>query len=247
MLKLSHAGYELATWNGTFGTVSISFLPAGGILLHGNDILVQRVPNYPQFKAFNVSQHTLAVVLTAIGNNTVNLPIDWTPPTGINTAADTFVGYLLLDAWIGNTDRHHENWGFIEKREAQTPLVTVHLAPTYDHASSLGRELLDSGRKEKLDNRSIPAYANKCSSALYADVSDKKPMKTFDAFRAAAQRHPSAASVWLERLSSVSADDTLALFNRLPRDRISEIAIEFAQQILEINKSRLLDLREELS
>jgi hypothetical protein len=52
--------------------------------------------------------------------------------------------------------------------------------------------------------------------------------------------------VWQERLEAVSAADTLALFERIPRERISEAAIAFAQQILEINQRRLLLLREEL-
>ncbi|HEY9852592.1 MAG TPA: hypothetical protein V6D28_24185 [Leptolyngbyaceae cyanobacterium] len=61
-----------------------------------------------------------------------------------------------------------------------------------------------------------------------------------------AQRYPYAANVWLERLARVSLTDTLALFNRIPRQCISDVAIAFAQQILEINQRRLLFLREEL-
>jgi hypothetical protein len=29
---------------------------------------------------------------------------------------DAFVGYLVFDALIGNTDRHHENWGITDGR-----------------------------------------------------------------------------------------------------------------------------------
>ncbi len=204
------------------------------------------MPDYPQFETFNVSKHTLDVVLAAISNSAVNLPLDWIPPAGIETAVDTVAGYLLLDAWIGNTDRHHENWGFIEKQEAQTSVVTVYLAPTYDHASSLGRELLDNDRQKRLNNKSVAAYAANCRSALYKQVGDKKAMFAIDAFRETARRYPNAAVVWLDRLASVSPADTLALFNRIPKDRISVAAIEFAGEILEINKSRLLILREEL-
>ena len=52
--------------------------------------------------------------------------------------------YLLLDAVIGNVDRHHENWGILGKDVDGS--VKGRLAPTFDHASSLGRELLDTGR-----------------------------------------------------------------------------------------------------
>lgn len=246
LLGLPNAPIELAIWNSAVGTVSPSFVPSTGTLIPGNDILAPIVPDYPRFQAFNVSQHTLDTVLDTISNSAVEQPLNWTPPDGIAKAADTFVGYLMLDTWIGNTDRHHENWGFVEVRGIQTPQVTAHLAPTYDHASSLGRELLDSKRLERLKNNAVAAYAAKCRSAFYALVGDKKALSPLDVFQAAARRHPQAARVWQERLEAVSAADTLGLFNRIPRERISEAAIAFAQQILEINQRRLLLLLEEL-
>ena len=39
------------------------------------------------------------------------------------------------------SDRHHENWGILRERIATGWLDC--LAPTFDHASSLGRELVD--------------------------------------------------------------------------------------------------------
>lgn len=106
--------------------------------------------------------------------------------------------------------------------------------------------MLDSKRLERLLNRSVSAYVDKCRSALYAQIGDKKALRPLDAFREAAQQATNAASVWLECLSCVSSTETLALFNRVPSNRISETAIAFAQDILEINQRRLLGLREEL-
>ncbi len=77
----------------------------------------------------------------------------------------------------------------------------IYLAPTYDHASSLGRELSDENRQK----RSVEAYANKCSSAFYRSVGDTKPLKTFDVFTYVADNKPEAANIWLERLSSITS------------------------------------------
>ena len=93
LLGLPHAKYELATWKSQRGTVSPSFLPDGGSFFPGNQVLSANAP------------HRVNIVLEAIADNSVNLPLDWVPPVGIETAVETFVGYLLLDAWIGNTDR----------------------------------------------------------------------------------------------------------------------------------------------
>jgi hypothetical protein len=243
LLGLPHAVYELAsTWKGDRGVVSPNFLPQGGTLVHGNELLSSIVPNYPAFGTYGISQHTIDVVLRVIASESVNLPVGWTPPSGIRTAVDVFVGYLLLDAWIGNGDRHHENWGIVRMKTASTSEETEHLAPTYDHASSLGRDLSDEQRKK----RSVQAYANKCFSAFYASVDDRKTLKSFDAFSIVANRYPEAAYVWLARLETISKANILEIFNRINRSRISPDASNFAQEILEINKHRLLTLRETL-
>ncbi|MGB5595571.1 MAG: hypothetical protein WBM62_16265, partial [Crocosphaera sp.] len=120
-------------------------------------------------------------------------------------------------------------------------------APTYDHASSLGRNESDERRGKRLMTKdkgfSVEAYAHKCKSCLYANVGDRKPLTTLDAFREAAQLHTTAANIWLDHLSKVSINDTLELFKRIPDDRISSTAIKFAQKILEINQNQLLKFR----
>jgi hypothetical protein len=90
----------------------------------------------------------------------------------------------------------------------------------------------------------VDSYINKCKSAFYGSAEDKKPLKTFDVFYQAALRYPQAAMIWLEHLERISQADTLLIFNRIPQKRISNIAVEFAQKILELNQNRLLKLRE---
>ncbi|WP_293133955.1 hypothetical protein [Okeania sp. SIO3I5] len=220
-------------------------MPQNKTLILGNKILVKIDESYPEFSSNNykVSEHTLDIVVEAIANNSINLPLNWKPPEGIETAIETFVGYLLLDAWIGNTDRHHENWGFIVNNLVN---LEANLAPTFDHASSLGRELLDSKKQNQINNKIVKNYAAKSRSAIYDKIGDKKAMLTLDVFEKAAQKYPQAALIWLQNLANISAEDTLSLFERIPKNYISEISIEFAQTILTINQNRLLQIRENL-
>lgn len=92
----------------------------------------------------------------------------------------------------------------------------------------------------------MKAYVKKCKSCLYAKVGDKKPLNTFDAFRKAAGYNPNAAYTWLGALAKILSTDTLDLFHRIPCERISSTAIEFAQEILRINQIRLLELKDNL-
>jgi HipA-like C-terminal domain len=220
------------------------FLPKNGSLTPGNEILAEIFLNYPE-DIKDLSQHTLTNIFRVFETSSVNLPKDWKPLEGIETAIDTFIGYLLLDAWIGNSDRHHENWAFIDLEGKS------YLAPTYDHASSLGRNESNEQRERRLKTTdagfSVEAYANKCKSCLYAKVGEKKPLKTFEAFCEAAKLSPQAANIWLDSLAKISASNTLELFEHIPSDRISSTAIEFACKILEINQNRLLNFSKELS
>jgi hypothetical protein len=163
-----------------------------------------------------------------------------TPPPSIQSAVDTFIGYLLLDVWIGNGDRHHENWGLVS-----TSARTIHLSPTYDHASSLGRELTDAKRLERLQNKNIAAYLKKNYSAFYAQAGDRKPLTTLAAFQSAANEYPQAAKAWLMQLSNISSDWVEQLLCRIPEDRMSLPAKEFAAQVLAFNQDQLLALRHE--
>jgi hypothetical protein len=113
LLNLPHAQYEFATWKGQHGVVSRTFAPSDGMLVAGNELLVRLEKGYPKGQFYRVSHHTLRLVLTLIKPSIIQLPLNWQPVAGVRTAIDVFLGYLMLDAWIANQDRHHENWGFI--------------------------------------------------------------------------------------------------------------------------------------
>jgi hypothetical protein len=222
-------------------------MPEGGTLIHGNELLLQLVPGYGDIaSSYRVSEHTIDLVLDTISNTDVNLPIDWSPPDGIDLAVEVFVGYLLLDAWIGNTDRHHENWALIERFAAVAGNAPAfHLAPTYDHASSLGRNESDENRQKRLTSRdrnyTVEAYVQKARSALFLNVDDSKPLTPLAALRHAEQRYSTGSSIWLERLAGLTAAEVDILFEQIPADRLSPIAAEFARRILLVNRNRLLN------
>lgn len=238
LLGIPHAKYDLGLWKGRRGVVSDSFLPSGGRLIHGNELLAKIVPQYPMRKFFRVRQHSLRVVTTIVQIS--KPPIGFTLFPDVQTAVDVFIGYLMLDAWIGNQDRHHENWGLVLTKDG-----SVHLAPSYDHASCLGRIETDIEKHERLTtkdrHRTVESYIGKASSAFYASPTSKKPLSTLDAFRAAARSRPTAGLTWLKRLEAVSQDQTEQILRQVPPDRISEVSVYFAQRMLELNRSRLLD------
>ena len=236
LLDLPSARYELAqTANGDRGVIGVNFLGKSESLVHGNQILGGMIPNYPASTKYKAYQHTIGVVMEAIKKKSVGFPPGWTVPRSFTDARDLFVGYLLLDAWIGNGDRHHENWGFI-RRQSFEP--SIYLAPTYDHASCLGRELSDTKRQ----NKSVESYVNRCESAFYLNKEDKKPLKVLELFEYTVRQHPQASQEWLSRLERISEQEIDLILQAFPTSRLSEVAANFAKKILLTNKERLLSL-----
>ena len=80
--------------------------------------------------------------------------------------ADEFVQHLIFDAWIGNGDRHPQNWGvlmhFTQNR--------VELAPMFDTAGCLGAELGDAHLS--MSDAKLGAYIERCRSGFGDGNSD---------------------------------------------------------------------------
>lgn len=238
-LGIPHAEYELAVWNGRVGVVSPTIVPEGGRLIHGNELLARVVPEYEENKRFRASQHTLGRVFAVLRSPRIGTPVGWVRPPGVDNAVGVFIGYLLLDALIGNQDRHHENWGLIKLPEAG-----LALAPTYDHASSLGRNETDAARVERLTTkdagRSVGSYARRAKSGLYKTHASLTPLTTFDAFLEGASMTPVATAYWRSRLDQLTPAVLESIVGRVPSAVLSEPGREFALALTLENRKRLL-------
>ncbi len=241
LLELPHAVYKLATWQTRRGVISPNFIGENESLVPGNEVLFRRDASYPKQEK-KTKKHSIENIFTTFEPLKVQLPKESAPPE-IVTAQQIFLGYLMLDAWIGNTDRHHENWALI--RHVETGILTDRLAPTHDHAASLGAILLDEQRHERLTtkdrNRSVEVYVTKGRSAIFGSETDTRPLSMIDAFHAASTHNPQASKIWLEKLEGVTIEEIKEVFERLPEERITDTAKEFAIRLLELNRRRLLE------
>ncbi|MEO5731061.1 MAG: hypothetical protein ABI134_22360 [Byssovorax sp.] len=156
------------------------------------------------------------------------------------SAADVFLGYLLLDAVVVNCDRHHENWGVLQLAGG-----VRRLAPSYDHASSLGRELVDEERQARLMTRdprySVEHYVRRARSGFYAHAADKKALHPTDAFFRAVKQRPEPGALWLARLDALGEDGLEKITASVPASAITEPGRAFARHVLHLARGMLLD------
>ena len=234
LLGLPHSHAELATLRGRRGTALLDFTENGHVaLVHGNELLEFVDPDYPTQQRHRAVEHTIAAVANILSRPSVGLPETARPlPEKVTDALGLFVGYLLLDAWIGNTDRHHENWGLLWRDGG---LV---LAPTYDHASSLGRELSDDARTRPgnaAHGTPVERYARRAKSAFYPGAGQKEPLRPWVAFQVSATYRPDAANAWLDRLRQVPPEAVVATVDAVPSTHITRTARDFACALLAYN------------
>jgi hypothetical protein len=243
-LSIPHADYELAEWRGRKGVVSTTFVPDGARLVLGNELLARVVPDYPDYpraKRFKTRQHTVRLVMAVMSARVIGLPLGYQAPVELRDAADVLVGYLLLDALVGNQDRHHENWGLILLADQ-----SVVLAPTFDHASSLGRNERDEERLRRLATRdkgsTVEHYVERATSALFATPASPTPLTTMAAFAEAARISPRAAHYWLSRVEQLDTQKVQQIIANIPAAEMSEPARRFSEKMIEVNRKRLLSL-----
>jgi len=244
LLGLPHVEYELAAeYEGDQyrrpGVVCENMAPRPIALVLGNQLLLDHDADYPATQRFKVRQHTVDAVVEVVGQLAPPAS-DWIRKTHgtIHSALDIFLGYIMLDTWIANQDRHHENWGALVEGD------TMRLAPTFDHGAALARNVTDRERHDRLTtrdrNRTVEAFARAGRSAFYATTTDARALGTLDAFEAFARNCPDAKRTWLGQLGAVDRQAISAILERVPDDRMTPVCRQFTLELLLTNQQRLL-------
>lgn len=224
------------------GVVCETCSPRPTSLVLGNQLLMTLDPAYPAHKdsrKYKVREHTVDAVADVM-RMLVAPSETWMSgaPPGMDTALDVFVGYVMLDVWIANQDRHHENWGALQDDK-------LRLAPTFDHGASLARNLEDAERKDRLEtrdrNRTVAHFARRAQTRFYSNENSPQPLGTLEAFLAFRQLAPAGADKWLARLATVGLDTIKQVLSEVPNKRMSNITKKFTLELLLENQRRLLE------
>ena len=234
-LRTYHARVELAEFEGRRGTVTESFAREGRELRHGNEILAITVSDYDSRKRFHQSKHTLDNIWSALDRV-------FPRHESAHRAKLLFADYLLLDALIGNTDRHHENWGLLVRRVKDG--FRGFLAPSFDHASSLGRELVDERRNRFLAEDRIGGYSERGRGGIYWAANEIHGPSPVELVRRAAGRYPELFHSALTKMRALREDDLDMIVGRVPAAWMSSSARKFAVGLMQYNLDQLRSIRQ---
>ncbi|EGR1562255.1 hypothetical protein D6L41_12110 [Vibrio alginolyticus] len=234
-LGIPHAHYDLANYQGQRGIRSKKFTEDGENMFFGNQLIehVANRINVPLERGQRSQKvERVAAILARLIKHP---PKGWEPTENITNTFDVFIGYLLLDTLISNQDRHNENWGMIINNNES------YLAPSFDHAASLGRNESVEKMHERLtsndEGRQVPNYVARSKSYFY-NGNDR--LKTLDAFVIFGFYRKKAALEWLERLESLEVDEFFSIVDRVPDKIMGLTEKTFCKAILIANKARIL-------
>lgn len=230
------ADIELAERNGEEGSISRNVTPDGWSLVLGSELLSRVVDGYQEGRLRPVGRphHSPSKIIEAL--------VDCELTADGHTAAAMFAGYLTLDAWVANQDRHDQNWAVIHR--AATP-GGLRLAASYDHASSLGFNLMDSRRKALLASDGVGAWV--LGGVAHRFEHDPElPRRRLPTLVQTAQHALDLAGEvarhhWLERLRTLDWADVENLVAEVPK--LSDPTATFVLDVLRINRRRLLHER----
>jgi hypothetical protein len=236
LLGVPCADIELAVRDGVAGSLSRNVAPDGWNLVLGALLLGSVSADYQpgEYNPRGRPGHSPRSIMNALASC-------GSPPEcqGLS-APEVFAGYLVLDAWVANQDRHDQNWAVLRRAAASAEL---RLAPSFDHASSLGFSETDDRRERLLAHPGGLAGWAERGRAHRFEHDATKPRSTVpslvatahEALRLAGNR---ATSHWLGRLAAVDREAVSAIVARTPK--VSDAAARFVVELLDINRRRLL-------
>ncbi len=221
---LPTANSRPATWGTNKGIVVESFVQPGETLESGANVIRGHASAVLDDSPKGRAAHTIESALASLKARDPAL-------------CDRLVDILLFDAWVGNGDRHSENWSILTKVGA-----AVTLAPIYDMSSCLGSGLQDSHRLlNGLEKHDAEFFMRGCPSG-FGDGENLVKMDEVVERLAKISAWQGSVKAWLPRfrqaIESGSVDNYLA---RVPEEWLSSPRKQLAATLL---KERLLWLEQ---
>jgi len=229
LLGIPCAKYVLDSFQGKYGVISQSFVnkKEGELLINANELLAKLVKDYNPEKMYKQRDYTFAISMALIR---------LLAPHSNKKTIRQFIGYLIFDIWIANQDRHHENWGFVRTD------TEFYLAPSFDHASSMGCRVSEQEKRQRLNTRdlnySVEAFAKKAKTAMYYNG---KILKTYELAELCCKYYPEEYKFWVGKINKISKENMEKCFDKL-LSQMSNIDKQFTIKLLQSNQDFLNNL-----
>jgi hypothetical protein len=215
-LGLHTAEVELATYEGTIGTISKNFRSKTEELYEGGDLFLAR---FEDFNRNSLTYYELPHIIELLKAYDLE---------------KEFVALPVFDALIANNDRHCDNWGVL------SGLNGLRMAPIYDNGSSLGfNEVAEKKQKMLTDNHMIAGFCNRGKPSI--GLPDRKRPKHFELLSFLHSHFSKELELEMERLNLLNEGRLLSIIKDIPIDIMSELDKKWVIRLLLYRKNWILN------
>ena len=116
------------------------------------------------------------------------------------------------------------------------------VAPSFDHATSLGRELLDECRDRFLAENRVGGYIKKGRGAIYWSEDERRGPSPLELVRRAARDYPDLFRPAVLKLTEIDKNVFSQIVDRIPSDWMTSSARVFAVTLLFYNYNQLKEI-----
>ena len=117
------------------------------------------------------------------------------------------------------------------------------MAPTFDHASSLGRKLLDPARDRILAEHKVAAYVRRGGGGVYLKGTDRYGANPLDLVEHGVLVYADYFTPILRRIYETSVDRLIDTVDGVPNIRMSVGAKNFAKEFIRQSHLALMALK----
>jgi len=201
------------------GTVIYSFLGDGERLVHGGEIFAGQFDGFDpwDFKSHTYQRLRKIMILPAI-----NLRVH---------------EMLLLDALVGNVDRHVNNWGFVSNS-------FQYFSPIFDNGSTLIARCDEEKCGHLLKDRpQFEGLVRNCDSRIFWDCGDHcEKLRHFDFIGRLLRDYPKDVRAVEGRFKMASSSELITCLDEVPEEWLKPAQLDVAAQLIQTRHQRLLEV-----
>lgn len=198
---------EIASYNNTIGTIARNFVGSNEELNEGGDLFFRLTQDFDRYRLEYYDFLNIIKVLSEY-----DLEKD-------------FISIPIFDAFIGNQDRHCDNWGIINSNNGYK------LSPIYDNGASMGFNLSQEHVEKLLrDERMFKGYCNRGRSLI--GLPEKRKPKYIDLLSIMKRNFPIEGKKEMEKINKVNQPLINKILNEIPSELMKDIYKEWVLKLL---------------